>query len=104
MSRNQYQSSVQVPASAMQRFHDRAKELWCSKIQLARIMLALAIEQGQLPSRVPSLEESDEVRVNFPFKLDSDLVDALGGEEQARDLLRWVIMEGLDQSPFGKAA
>lgn len=94
-----YNSSTLVPSESLDRFKRRAAALRVGTLSLAKQVLALAEEGGYLPD---SLESQDEGKgeARFRFALPADFVRELGGEDRARELLRWAIVEGLDKSPL----
>lgn len=94
-----YKSSTAIPSEAFERFSQRASVLQIGVLSLAKQILALAKEAGELPQRVDPLKPGGKTS-SFKFSLSSDFVEGLGGEERARELLRWAIVEGLELSPL----
>ena len=92
-----YKSNVFAPIEDIKRVKVRAKSLRIAASQLARLVLVLAIERGDLPESVPDIPQ-DVDKMNFPFVLDSEIIKILGGRDRARDYVRWAVMEGLDKS------
>ena len=95
----EYRSTAYVPLEDAKRTKARAQELGVPSSQIPRLILTIAIEQGSLPKDPPSLPEEVDRSV-FAFALSKETVKALGGEERARDYVRWVVMEGLWESPL----
>lgn len=94
-----YRSSISVPSEALARFKKRAQDLYLANLSLAKEIVALAREKGELPERLESADGSGTMS-SFPFVLHEDLVEKWGGEERVRELLRWAIVEGLELSPL----
>lgn len=99
MSQEDYRSTMLIPLTPLRKFKKRAEHLRVSALHFARAILVLALDNGTLPAEPPEMD-SEEEKLPFPFALDPDLVERLGGRERARELLRWAIVEGLDQSPL----
>lgn len=93
MVAEKYRSTLGVSTSKFSAFKKRADELHMDALQLARLIVVLALENNMDRSLL-TCEDPPGMKTPLGISMDYEIVKELGGREQARNAIKWAVYEG----------